>query len=211
MVKKFSSLPTTGLLFFVIFLFVWKGVDQRKVSLQRADFLRENIPPLVSFIRSGEIAREKSLLKSAQQYYRHFLFLIGPRADIYSALGFVSFYLNETNEAIVLFQAALKQSEEKTMPGIYYNLGAAYLQKGRYEEARKAFEKELNWFVENPGDIFIAPAECRGYPGKGECLYALALSGLQKAQSNIADQKSNLFFYLPRVVVRKGTQVVTSY
>lgn len=87
-----------------------------------------------------ELANEN--FKSAQAYYLSLLKL-NPKSDIYNFEGGLSYYFSdfEREKSVTLFESALTNSIEDTIPELYYYLARAYHFSGEFKKSEEAFEK----------------------------------------------------------------------
>ena len=97
---------------------------------------------------------EKKIVKKARKQLANedykeaqisYLKLIGlnPKNEIYNFEGGLSYYFAdfERTKSVPLFEAALENSKEDTIPELYYYLARAYHLNGQYEKSSDAFNK----------------------------------------------------------------------
>ncbi len=99
-------------------------------------------------------------LKSYLYYYQKVAEYMPERADAIGMTGFCFYQLGETDRAIVAYKRALEINPHFFW--FYYNLGVIYLKKGRYQEAREAFNKAKDiqpervlFFIKNSRRIYL--------------------------------------------------------
>ncbi len=88
----------------------------------------------------------------AQNNYNE-LIQLNPNKDIYNFEAGLSYYFadNEREKSVPLFESALKNSKDDTIPKLYYYLARAYHFSGEYEKSEDAFEKLKPFIYKNTG------------------------------------------------------------
>ena len=95
----------------------------------------------LAFYNLGLLASDQDRLEDALTWLEKALALKNDDVDILTALGTVHLKAGRNQEAEILFQKALKMSENEV---IYNNLGTIFFRRKDYRKAKKLFRRALD-------------------------------------------------------------------
>lgn len=128
-----------------------------------------------------------------------------PSARVYRLLGKMRLEDGDADEAIRLFEESLKmEGGQENAREVYYNIGVAHQQAGRFARARTAFRKALEadpnfgMALIAIGDLYVqAVQQCGSFEREDRAVYWLATDYYERARArdpqvaNLANQRIN--------------------
>ena len=150
--KPFIWIVTRAVIVYIAVIFIANStVDHNRVQFGLKIRLLNHMMPYpfrnMIDVLTGIDQVDKSEFKRYKKFYARVIQFFPERADAFSMLGFCSYHLENTKEAVAFYNKAVTLDPD--IFWFYYNLGLIYYEQGRYKEAAEYFDQAV---IKDPND-----------------------------------------------------------
>ncbi len=131
-----AKAAATMMVFIFLFLVIQQEYDNAK--LRKLNNFAPRSYEYVIELMDGNKSFDRWQVEDYEHYYKMLVAYIPNRADAYGMLGFCTYHLRKSQEAIRYYQKAVELNPQFFW--FHYNLGVLYLQRGEYTKAIEALK-----------------------------------------------------------------------